>query len=272
MADYRGRRIALLTRHGKECVIGPEFVAPLGAALVHTEAYDTDLLGSFTGEIPRAGTQLEAARRKAEIGMSLTGLTLGLASEGSFGPSPFGFGTWNVEVLLFLDRDRGLEVAGVAQGPAVDRTLRTGDWAALEAFASSVGFPAQGLVLRRNDGALVKGLGDPAALRAAFDAARADGEVTIETDLRAFANPPRMQRIAEAARDLAARLASDCPACGAPGFGPHRVESGLPCLACGAPTTAPAAHIARCVRCSVERKIPVTSGGADPRWCPQCNP
>ena len=36
----------------------------------------------------RAGTQIEAARKKARLGMELAGLPLGLASEGAFGPDP----------------------------------------------------------------------------------------------------------------------------------------------------------------------------------------
>lgn len=39
--------------------------------------------------IQRAGTQLEAAHKKARIGMELAGLLLGLAGEGSFGSDPF---------------------------------------------------------------------------------------------------------------------------------------------------------------------------------------
>jgi len=44
-----------------------------------------------------AGTQLEAARRKARIGMELSGSLFGLASEGALGPNPgIGLIPWNV--------------------------------------------------------------------------------------------------------------------------------------------------------------------------------
>ena len=74
--------------------------------------YDTDQLGTFTRDIPRPGSQLEAARRKARMGMSLSGLPVGLASEGSFAPDPFtGMFTWNVEMLVLID-DRLLVLGG----------------------------------------------------------------------------------------------------------------------------------------------------------------
>ena len=80
--SYRGRRVALLTRHGKERALAPVLEPALGCRVERVGGYDTDQLGTFTREIPRAGTQLEAARRKARIGMELAGLPLGLASEG----------------------------------------------------------------------------------------------------------------------------------------------------------------------------------------------
>ena len=64
---YRGARIALLTQHGKERVLAPLFALELDATLVVEGGFDTDALGTFTREVDRAGTQLEAARRKAEI-------------------------------------------------------------------------------------------------------------------------------------------------------------------------------------------------------------
>ena len=106
---YRGRQVALLTQHGKEHVIAPVLDLALGCRVERVADYDTDLLGTFARDIPRAGTQLEAARRKARIGMELAGLPLGLASEGAFGPDPFtGMFPWNVEFLIWIDDERGL--------------------------------------------------------------------------------------------------------------------------------------------------------------------
>ena len=96
--------------------------------------FDTDLLAAFTRDIPRAGTQLEAARKKARTGMELSSLPLGLPREGSFGLDPMArMLPWNVELLIFLDDERGLMVVGVAQGKTNFSHLLTADWAAAEA-------------------------------------------------------------------------------------------------------------------------------------------
>ena len=88
VGPYSGRRVALLTQHGKEGVIAPVLDAALGCRVERVNGFDTDLIGTFTRDIPRTGTQVEAARRKARIGMELSGLPRGLASEGAFGPDP----------------------------------------------------------------------------------------------------------------------------------------------------------------------------------------
>ncbi len=87
---YEGRTVAFLTQHGKQDLVREPLEAALGCQLVHTDGYDTDQLGTFTRELTRAGSQLDAARKKASIGMALTGASVGLASEGAFGPDPLG--------------------------------------------------------------------------------------------------------------------------------------------------------------------------------------
>jgi hypothetical protein len=277
---YRGARIALLTQHGKEAVLAPPFRERLGAIVERVGGYDTDQLGAFTREIPRAGTQREAARRKARIGMQLSGLPVGLASEGAFGPDPFtGMTSWNVEMLLLIDDRLGIEVVGQAQahGHHHHRTVDTLD--ALEAFAREAGFPSHQLVLRpdgEHDRRVRKGIGGWDALRAAFAWARTQaraGEVFVESDLRAHANPSRMQTIAAAADDLIRRLASPCPACGSPGFAPAERIRGLPCRDCGHPTSEPVCERWSCVKCdhAQVRELP-GERFADPACCELCNP
>ena len=72
--------------HRKEEAIAPALMSALGLLVEPTAGLDTDQLGTFSGEIPRSGTMLEVAVRKARLGMSVMGLPLGLASEGTFGP------------------------------------------------------------------------------------------------------------------------------------------------------------------------------------------
>ena len=277
---YQGQTIALLTQHGKEKVIAPVLEPALGCQVVRVEGFDTDSLGTFTRDMARVGSQLDAARRKAQVGMELSGCPVGLASEGSFGPDPFtGMFSWNIELLVLIDRRLGIEITGMAQGPGKSAHLLTGDWSALEAFARREGFPAHQLVLRpahEDDPRVFKGISDWQSLRSRFDeclALSANGQVFTELDLRAFANPSRMQRIGEAASDLLRRLASPCPACDAPGYAVVAREPGLPCAACATPTSAHRSERWQCVRCTHAQVVPRTDLiHADPQHCPRCNP
>jgi hypothetical protein len=278
--SYAGRRIALLTQHGKERALAPVIEGALGCRVERVGGYDTDLLGTFTREIPRAGTQLEAARKKARLGMELSGLPLGLASEGSFGPDPMaGMFPWNVEFLVFMDDEAGLELLGRAQGKANHVHLLTGDWAQARAFAGQAEFPAHHLVVRpegENDPRMKKGIAAWAELEEAFLRARtesASGRVFLESDLRAHANPTRMEMIRLAAEDLVKKLRSPCPACGAPGFWLIERLSGLPCADCGAPTRETRAEVHGCLKCAHRETRECSDRQyADPGRCDYCNP
>ena len=87
-APYAGRKAVLATMHGKQEAIVPILRDQLGLIVSSAPDIDTDAPGTFTGEIPRAGTSREAAIAKARLGMAATGLPIGLASEGSYGPHP----------------------------------------------------------------------------------------------------------------------------------------------------------------------------------------
>ncbi len=272
--------IALLTQHGKERVIAPVLDAALGCRVERVAGYDTDLLGTFTRDIPRAGTQIEAARRKARIGMELAGLSLGLASEGSFGPDPFaGMFPWNVEFLIFIDDLREIEVVGVAEGKAASAYHLAEDWTAVEVFARKVGFPGHYLVLRpegEGDPRIRKGITAWSELEAAYAWAvmqSTNGRVFLEVDHRAHANPTRMDNIRLAAEDLVRKLLSQCSACGAPGFWIIERVAGLPCGDCGAPTREIRAEIHGCIKCGHRVTRERTDRQyADPGRCAYCNP
>ena len=277
---YAGRRVALLTQHGKERMIAPVLDAALGCWVERVGGFDTDTLGTFTRNIPRAGTQLEAARKKARIGMERSGLSLGLASEGAFGPDPMaGLFPWNVELLLFIDAERGIEVTGMAQQATRFAHLLTDDWEQAVQFARQAGFPEHHLVARpqdQDDPRIEKGIATWAALEAAFLRARGcaeNGQVFLEHDLRAHAHATRRDVIRLAAENLAAKLNSLCPACGTPGFWTVERVVGLPCADCGAPTREVRADIYGCLKCA-HRKTRERVGveHADPARCDYCNP
>jgi hypothetical protein len=271
---YRGVRAALLTRHEKGAVVAPVLRSALGIAVVETDGFDTDQLGTFSGEVERELAPLECATRKATIACSLTGCDYGLGSEGTFGAGPLGaIFTWNTELLAWHDRQRGFTVIGRAEGPSSARRV---DVDSVEAACRlTAGFPAGQAAIVRSARGIRKGLLGPDAVRAAledwFGAALSEA-VTIEYDLRAHHCPERRERIAAAARDLVRRLQSTCPVCARPDFVPDHGEPGLPCRDCGTATARILRRRARCRGCAYEREYPAEPAVADPFDCEYCNP
>ncbi len=280
LSIYQDKQVAFLTQHGKQTLLRTRIERALGCQLVHSDAYDTDQLGTFTHEVVRQGSQYDAARSKAMIGMSLTGLSIGMGSEGAFGPDPFvGLASWNTEVVLWVDQALGIEVQGFAQGPAINfqRSIKTLD--ELKNFVIEADFPTHALNLRPEAAASLetqKGIRDLEALVQAFHAARAQsliGSVVIENDLRAFSNPTRQAVIQNATDDLIRKLLCPCPQCAMPGFSLKKKKLGLPCRECGRATQLAIGEIWHCSSCSYESLKSVNQGElADPSRCDYCNP
>lgn len=270
---YERAEVALLTRHGKEKILAPSLAAGLEVRLLHTDGYDTDRLGTFSGEVPRTLSPLACARKKAELACDLTGADIGLGSEGSYGGGPFGAVVpWNNEIVVWYDRVRDWQIVGRADGPTAAAKATFQDIDALLEFAADVE-AGQGLILRSGQ-SLVKGIVDTRALTQALEALpRADqtGPYTLEYDLRAHHSPEQRRRIGEAAENLLQRLQSLCPACARPGFWFDQTVLGLPCQACGSATERARCHVARCDACGHEQQQAV-AGLADPFYCPCCNP
>ncbi|AIA30807.1 DUF6671 family protein [Leptospirillum ferriphilum] len=277
---YRGKKVAFLTRHGKEALIAPVLEPGLSCVIHHVDTVDTDQLGTFTREIPRDGSQIEAARKKARIGMELARVSVGLASEGAFGPDPvMGAIPWNLECLVWIDDDLGIEVTGLAQGEACSGHLLVKDWEEVTMFARQIGFPEHGVSLRpenERDPRIQKGITDWTDLAEQFFRALSlstNGRVFLETDLRAHINLTRREIIRRAAWDLLSKLRSLCPACGTPGFSVVERVEGVPCADCGAPTHEIRADIHGCRKCAHRAVIERTGAGkGNPLYCDTCNP
>lgn len=267
-------RVALGTMHGKEATIAPPFAA-LGITVVRA-AIDTDRFGTFTGDIARPGSMVDAARAKARAAIKVTGLDVGIASEGAYGPHPHApFLPLGQELLLWLDARTGHEIieSMTDPRPSYDQQKVT-TVAEADAFLSRTDFPATGLIVQPAPDLrpVAKGITDRATLDTALAQALArDGRALIQTDMRAHLNPRRMTVIGELASRLATRLATPCPACTAPGFGRLRIMAGLPCGDCGCETALTAADVHGCTACGHETVHPRT-GHADPANCPHCNP
>ena len=274
-------RAALGTMHGKAAAIAPP-LARIGITLVVPDGLDTDRFGTFTAEVPREGTMEDAARAKARAAILITGLPVGLASEGAYGAHPFiPFLPIGREVLLWRNEETGHEVIErlTDDAPCFDHmTVVSADEA--PPFLARIGFPRTAVIVApAGQGAapLAKGLQDRGAVDAAIRRAShlsGQGGAVLQTDMRAHLNPRRMETIARLAERLAERLGTACPACAAPGWGLLRVETGLPCAWCDGPTLLVKAKVDGCTRCGHEASRPRTNRPrvADPGHCPACNP
>lgn len=279
-SNYLGHKVAFLTQHGKQDLIRAPLEAALGCHIVHTAGYDTDQLGTFTRDVDRPGSQLEAARRKATIGMALTQTRLAIASEGAFGLDPhMGFMAWDTEILLWVDQERGLEVTGLSHGPAQSLHRAVQTLQELKQFATDALFPEHHLVLRPDHPdhpKIYKNIEDKKSLLKAFNLVQkqsATGVVLVENDLRAFSNPTRQQLIRQAAQDLIQKLLSACPKCTAPGYWKKQEIQGLLCQSCQRKTRLPVAEVWHCQACAYQEQLEINSGQwANPRHCDNCNP
>jgi hypothetical protein len=211
--------------------------------------------------------------------MALSGLHLGIASEGAVVTDPMsGLVPWNIEIVVWLDQQSEFEVIGIAQGPALSLHRAIQSFTDLETFAAHAGFPAHHLVMRpesESDRRIYKGISDWAQLKQTFmdcQKQAANGFVHVEHDHRAFCHPTRQAMIRNAAQDLLKKFQSMCPRCETPGFAVTAHTAGLPCLACGRPTSLPRAYTLRCNACHHAEERPSSESTADPSRCDTCNP
>jgi len=277
---FLGRRAALLTMHGKEQAILPPLEKVFGDSVVVQNQFNTDIFGTFSREILRPGTQREAAVMKAEKAIELSGLEIGISSEGSFVSHPaIPLLPWNMEMVLLIDKKEQLIISGEHGTAATNYAQRTvSNLAEAESFAKQALFPEHWVIVRPecdSHSAIQKNISSWQGLADAVKSAQAksnSGLVFIETDMRAHANPTRMAAIAKAAESLAQKLLSCCPSCGVPGFSVINMERGLPCEWCDIPTEEVKAYIYGCQKCGYTQMFPVEIAKARAGRCSQCNP
>lgn len=281
---FKNRSAVLATMHKKERVISPVLNKELGIQLTVPEGFDSDNFGTFTGDIKRTGNQIEAARMKAHAAMELSGQTLAISSEGSFGSHPvIPFFPFNREIVLLIDKENDLEIVGMATSTEANhKSSRVHSFEEALAFAESIGFPKTGVVVKvkedsKESSEITKGIIKIEQLEEAFRAISFksdDKSVYIETDLRAMFNPKRMIVIEAAAIDLVKKVKSLCPECSWPGFQITERVKGLPCGWCNLPTELIKSNIYECKNCGYCKKDDFPNGitKADPGNCQFCNP
>ncbi len=277
---FKGRKLVIATKHHKEQVIAPLLEKQLGVTCFIPEAFDSDVLGTFSGEVERTDDPLTTARNKCILAMEQTQCDLAIASEGSFGPHPaLYFIPADDEILLLLDRKHQLEI--VARELSTETNFHGTEVTneeALRNFATAVKFPSHAIILKQmkeGGASMKKGITDWNLLLETFQHMLLSGDpVFAETDMRALYNPTRMNVIEKATHNLLEKIASICPQCQTPGFSVTDRCAGLPCSLCGSPTRSVKSHILTCSNCSYRQTIeyPNQKHTEDPMYCDVCNP
>tara|TARA_R110002074_G_scaffold86405_4_gene190788 strand:+ start:1387 stop:2250 length:864 start_codon:yes stop_codon:yes gene_type:complete len=281
---YAGYTAVLATMHGKEEAIREPFIDGLGLDIVTPNIIDTDVFGTFTGEIRRETGIKDTAIAKARLGMQLTGLPIGIASEGSFGPHPeIPMIPADIELMVLVDSQRDLILS---QWLICEETnfahIEIDTTEDISSFLTQVEFPSHALIVRSNKPVhskpfVSKGIIDKRSLLGAIKSAAEnsfDGNAFVQTDMRAHFNPTRMKVLRQLAVQFVEKLKTLCPSCNSPGFGRVDVERGLPCGVCRTPTRWVKVDIFGCECCGLrearERSDGIRTTGQES--CPTCNP
>lgn len=277
---FHGRHLLIATKHKKETIIAPIFEAEFGMTSFVSDAFDTDSLGTFSGEIERKEDALTTLRNKCVLSALATQSDLVIASEGSFGAHPSIFiAQANTELIMLKDFKNDLEI--VAKEISLDTNFngqKVSNESDLIEFAQKVKFPSHGLILKNeeaNFSVLFKGIQTEAILLEKFRYLKQYKDyVYVETDMRALYNPTRMQVIEKVTRQLVEKLKSLCPSCQTPGFDVVQVVSGLPCQLCKRPTRSTLYHKYECKKCkySANKMYPRGIQYEEPMYCDTCNP
>lgn len=277
---FTGRTMVLATMHGKEAVIAPILEKALGVEIIVPKDFDTDRFGTFTGDIPRAGNQLEAARLKARAALLHTGFDLAVASEGSFSPDPsVPFVQSSLELVVCVDTKYNLEIIG--QYRSSDVLVQGAEVESIEAafyVARKWGFPRTGIIMRKKRNS-VRGLHKNIRTDEELKACAAGlfsqlfvKKIYMETDMRAHRNPARMKNIQKAAEHLAKQCKVLCPSCQMPGFVATEAVRGAPCTECRLPTTHVRTEVYTCTHCHFSEERPFGNGEVNAQECDFCNP
>lgn len=280
MELFKDRKLLIATKHQKERVIAPIFESGLGVSCFVPTVFDTDIFGTFAGEIERKSTAVQTVREKCLAAMTAFDCDLAIASEGSFGahPSLF-FAQADEEFMILIDKKNELEI--VVREISLDTNfygIAIDTWQDLLDFADRIHFPSHAIILRsgpKNNESILKGIDNMPQLQSCFEhLQKIYGSVYAETDMRAYLNPTRMGVIAVAAQKLLQAVQSVCPECSTPGFVVTEAKAGLPCEWCKSPTRSTLSHVYNCKKCqhTLEVPFPYQKTTEDPMYCDYCNP
>jgi hypothetical protein len=276
---FENREILIVTKHKKEKVISPLISKHLKAKTSVATHFDTDLLGTFCGEIERIEDPIATLRMKCKRGLEGTDFKIAIGSEGSFGAHPYIlFAPFSEEYMMLYDAEKNMEIIvkeATTHTNFTNSTIQYED--ELLQFARKINFPSHGLILRTSapTNQIEKGIRNEKKLIKTFHEFKKNANsVQIETDMRAMHNPTRMEVIKKLTFKLIQKINSKCTKCMTPGFDIVAMQKGLPCVFCNFPTESTLKAIKQCQSCMHEEEIwyPNNKKFEEPMYCNYCNP
>jgi hypothetical protein len=277
---FEKRKLLIATKHHKESVIAPLFWKEFRNYCFTSDAFDTDSLGTFSGEIDRKEDALTTLREKCIIANKATNCDLVIASEGSFGVHPtLFFAQANEELIMLKDFKNKIEIVAkeISMETNFNGKLITNEADLLE-FAEKVNFPSHAIILKSeetNYSKIIKGITDKNILLNSYNELKQEFKsVYAETDMRALFNPTRMKVIEKVTHKLVEKIKSLCPKCDFPGFDIVNAIPGLLCKNCSLPTRSTLSYLYKCEKCCFEKELMYPRGikFEDPTFCDYCNP
>ena len=198
---FRGKVLHMVSRHQKQQYIAPVLASRLGFICKTVSEVDTDLLGTFSGEVARTLSPVACAREKCKRAREYVSDGYLLASEGSFGPHPtLGWVTAGEEWLLLYDieEDAELIVRDITLDTCFLGKAIANEQQCLE-FLQRVGFPNQGVIVKSSQEQpeiIFKNGSTPEEIvKNMHNMLNEKGNCYIETDMRAMFNPTRQQHL-----------------------------------------------------------------------------
>ena len=277
---FENRNLVIATKHKKESVISPLIEQSLKVKCFVPDNFDSDIFGTFSGEIERKNDAFTTVRNKCLLAMKQSNCDLGIASEGSFGAHPtVFFATANEEVLIFIDLKNNLEIVvkEISFDTNFDSKKIDNEWD-LKQFINKSKFPSHGIILKNEAENFIECKKDFENKEQIIECyhyfINKFGTCFAETDMRAMYNPTRMLVIEKATQKLIEKIKSCCPKCKTLGFDIKSVKPGLRCELCNFPTKSTLVHIYECEKCKyiLEKQFPNNKKSEDPTYCDFCNP
>lgn len=279
---FKNRKLVIATMHKKENIIKPILEKKLWVNCILLKDFNTDIFWTFTRDIKRTWSMIDAARLKINKALDLSWFDLGISSEWSFWlHNSMPFTNSNFELTLLIDRKNNFEI--IWYNLSSDTNLNWKYVSSIkEAFdtAKKWWFPEHWIIVRLNEKSRLfinKGINNKSDLEKWISKILSlpfVKKVYIETDMRAFKNPTRMKNIKLSIIDLLKNINSFCPTCSTPWFCINDIEIWLPCWDCLSPTNMPTYEIYTCNKCGFIKKNKIKKYGkyADPWNCINCNP